>query len=102
MGENDLLADPRRARCPGDLRRRRGGTVLGRRRVPSSGPPRAGCGPSVPGVQSWQYLQTASEMPPEQRQVIKDEWIRNAGKVAGSNQDASVAATLPCSGTTPS
>ena len=46
------------------------------------------------GLQSWQYLQRASEMSAEQRQKIKDEWKRNAGKVAGSDQTRALQADL--------
>ncbi len=46
------------------------------------------------GYQSWQYLQKASEMRPEQRQRVKDEWARNAGKVAGANQTRALMADV--------
>jgi hypothetical protein len=46
------------------------------------------------GLQSQQYLQKASEMRPEQRQKIKEDWSRNASIVAGSAQTLALMADL--------
>jgi len=46
------------------------------------------------GYQSWQHLERASEMRPVQREIVKGEWSRNAGKVAGSDQARALQADI--------